>query len=59
MHTGKLNMLRYGIKLDLAILSHCIHLYLLGLLNEFRHNYGVFLRYVGRKLEETCELVFV
>ena len=38
MYAGKLDMLRDGISQDLTILSHSIHLYLLGMFNKFRYD---------------------
>ena len=59
MYTGKLDVLTDGVGDNLAILGHGIHLYLLGVLDEAAHHYGVLLRYVGSEVEEALQLILV
>ena len=59
MHTSKLNVLANGISQDLAILSHSVHLDLLGMLDELRHHHRVILAHIGSQLQEALQLVFV
>ena len=59
MDTGKLDMLRDGVKFDFSVLRHCVHLNLLGLLNELADHHRVFLRHVGRQTEEARKLLLV
>ena len=59
MDTCKLDVLGDSIGQNLAILGHSVHLNLLGMLDELRHDNGMILRHVGRQLEETLQLVFV
>ena len=47
MNTSKLDMLRDGISQNLPILSHCIHLYLLGMFDKLRHDDRMILRHVS------------
>ena len=59
VHAGKLDVLGDGVGDDFAVLCHGIHLHLLGVLDELAHHHGVFLRYVGRQLEEALQLFLV
>ena len=59
MHAGKLDVLGNGVGDDFAVLCHGVHLHLLGVLDELAHHHGVFLRYVGRQLEEALQLFLV
>ena len=52
-------MLGDGVGDDFAVLCHGVHLHLLGVLDELAHHHGVFLRYVGRQLEEALQLFLV
>ena len=57
MHSGKLDMLTDGVRDNLSILRHSIHLHLLGMLNELAHHYGMFLADIRRQLQEAFQLL--
>ena len=59
VNARKLNVLTDGIGKNLAVLGHSVHLYLLGVLDEFRNHYGVILRHIGSQLEKALQLVFI
>ena len=59
MYAGKLNVLADSVGDDLTVLSYSIHLYLLSVLNEAAHHYGVLLRYISSEVEEALELFLV
>ena len=44
VYAGELDVLRDGIGYDGAVVGHCVELYLLGVLNEFRYDNRMFLR---------------
>ena len=59
MYTSKLDVLTDSVGDDFTVLGYSIHLYLLGVLDEAAHHYGVLLRYVGSEVEEALELLLV
>ena len=59
MNTGELDVLGNGISYHLAILSHGIHLNLLGMLNKLADYHRMILAYVGSQLQEALQLVLV
>ena len=59
MDTGKLDVLRDGVGDNLTVLSHGVHLNLLGVLDELAHNDRMVLADVGCQLEESLQLVLV
>ena len=59
MNTGKLDVLRNRIGNHLAILCHCIHLYLLGMFDKLTYYHWVILTYVGSQLQESLQLFLV
>ena len=59
MHTRILYMLRDCICNYVSVLSHSIHLYLLGSGDELRHYHRVLLRHIGCKAQKTGELLLI
>ena len=58
MDAGKLDMFRNGVLYDLAVLCHRVEFNLFGILQKFRHNYGVFFRYLSRDIQKFDHLLF-
>ena len=59
VHTGIFDVFANGIGYDFTVLCHGIHLHLLGMLYETADHHGMLLGDVGRKGEETVQLVVI
>ena len=59
VYAGKLDVLGDGVFDNLTILCHGVELDFLGVLQELRHDDGVFLGHLGGHLEELLQFVFI
>ena len=55
----KLNVLRDGVLVNLAVLGHGVELYLLGILHKLRNHNRILLRHFGGGVQEGAHLVLV
>ena len=59
VYTGKLDMFRNGVSDNLAVACHCVHLHLLGMLDELAYHHGVILTHVGSQFKELLKLLLI
>ena len=59
VYTRKLDVLTDRIHHDLAMISHSIHLYLLGMFDELANHHGMLLADIRRQLQEALQLLLV